>query len=85
MSNVVVNAMIPDITGDLDFLSLYYFLAMPVEVRRSWLPILTKGAILHGVKHGPSDRKEYEAWLEESIYNHLVKATRKAFRLKERP
>lgn len=85
MSCVVVNAMIPEIGGDLDFLNLYYFMASPVEVRRAWLPILTKGAILHGVKHGPSDRREYEAWLEESIYNHLVKATQESLTLEGAP
>ena len=85
ISDIVVNAMIPDITGDLDFLSLYYYLAMPVDVRRAWLPILTKGAIRHGVSHGPSDRREYEAWLEESIYNLLVKATQESLPLEGAP
>lgn len=82
MSSVVVNAMSPDIDGDLDFLNLYYYLALPTEVRRAWLPILTKGAIRHGVMHGPSDRKEYETWLEESIYNHLVEASKDSASLK---
>ena len=85
ISDIVVNAMIPDITGDLDFLSLYYYLAMPVDVHRAWLPILTKGAIRHGVSHGPSDRREYEAWLEESIYNLLVKATQESLPLEGAP
>lgn len=85
MSHTVVNAMIPEIGGDLDFLNLYYFLAMPVDVRRAWLPILTKGAIRHGVSHGPSDRKEYETWLEESIYNHLLKATENSQSLEGAP
>lgn len=72
MSRVIVNAMRPDISGDLDFLSLYYFLGSPVEVRRAWLPMLTKKAIIHSVNHGPQNRKEYEKWLEESICNHIV-------------
>ncbi len=73
MSRTVVNAMRPDLSGDLDFLSLYYFIASPVDVRRGWMPILTKKAIVHAVNHGPQNRKEYEKWLSESIYNHLVK------------
>lgn len=72
MSRTVVNAMIPEIGGDLDFLNIYYFIACPVEVRRAWLPILTKGAIRHGIMHGPADIAEYETWLGESIYNHLL-------------
>lgn len=82
MSGVVVNAMSPDIEGDLDFLNLYYYLAIPVVVRRAWLPILTKGAIRHGVMHGPSDRKEYETWLEESIFNLLVESSKASASLK---
>lgn len=73
MSRTVVNAMRPDLSGDLDFLSLYYFIASPVDVRRGWMPILTKKAIVHAVNYGPQNRKEYEKWLSESIYNHLVK------------
>ncbi|GFI67909.1 DNA topoisomerase 3 [Muribaculaceae bacterium] len=74
MSLTVVNAMRPDITGDLDFLSLYYFIACPVDTHRAWLPVLTKKAIVHAVNHGPQNRKEYEKWLEESIYNAIVQA-----------
>lgn len=74
MSATVVNAMRPDLSGDLDFLSLYYFIASLVEVRRAWLPVLTKKAIVHAVNHGPQNRKEYEKWLEESIYNVIVQA-----------
>lgn len=81
MSRTVVNAMIPEIGGDLDFLNIYYFIACPVEVHRAWLPILTKGAIRHGIMHGPADITEYETWLGESIYNHLVKATQESVAL----
>lgn len=63
MSLTVVNAMRPDITGDLDFLSLYYFIGCPVDTRRAWLPVLTRKAIVHAVNHGPQNRKEYEKWL----------------------
>ena len=37
MSHTVVNAMRPAIDGELDFLNLYYYLAIPVKVRRAWL------------------------------------------------
>ena len=85
MSRTVVNAMRPDITGDLDFLSLYYFIASPVEVRRAWLPMLTRKAIVHAVNHGPRNRMEYEKWLEESIYNVIVLATGENADLKGAP
>ena len=73
MSDTVVNAMSPDIDGDTDFLSLYYFLAVPVKVRRAWLPILTKGAIIKGVNGGVKDAAKYEEWLSKEIYNLVVK------------
>lgn len=85
MSLTVVNAMRPDITGDLDFLSLYYFIASPVETRRAWLPVLKKKAIVHAVNHGPQNRKEYEKWLEESIYNAIVQAAEECAELKGAP
>lgn len=85
MSRTVVNAMRPDITGDLDFLSLYYFIASPVEVRRAWLPMLTKKAIVHAVNHGPRNRMEYEKWLEEAIYNVIVLAAGENADLKGAP
>ncbi len=85
MSATVVNAVRPDITGDLDFLSLYYFIASPVDTRRAWLPVLTKKAVVHAVNHGPQNRKEYEKWLEESIYNHLVNAAEENAELKGAP
>lgn len=85
MSRTVVNAMRPDLSGDFDFLSLYYFIASPVEVRRGWMPILTKKAIVHAVNHGPQNRKEYEKWLSESIYNHLVKLIEADTELKGSP
>lgn len=85
MSLTVVNAMRPDIAGDLDFLSLYYFIASPVDTRRAWLPVLTKKAIVHAVNHGPQNRKEYEKWLEESIYNAIVQCAEENAELKGSP
>lgn len=72
MSHTVINAMVPDINGELDFLSLYYFLATPVKVQRAWLPILTKEAIVKGIENGPADLAMYIQWQENNIYNHLV-------------
>ena len=43
MSHTVVNAMSPERYGDFDFLNLYYFIAVPVAVRRAWLPHSHKG------------------------------------------
>ena len=85
MSLTVVNAMRPDITGDLDFLSLYYFIGCPVDTRRAWLPVLTRKAIVHAVNHGPQNRKEYEKWLEESIYNAIVQCAEENTELKGSP
>ena len=85
MSQTVVNAMHPDIAGDLDFLSLYYFISCPVDTRRAWLPVLKKKAIVHAVNHGPQNRKEYEKWLEESIYNAIIQAAEECAELKGAP
>ena len=72
MSHTVVNAMRPAIDGELDFLNLYYYLAIPVKVRRAWLPVLTKGTIRPAVQHGPADRKEYEEWLQGELINTFL-------------
>ncbi len=47
----------PTSEGELNFLSLYYFLATPVEVRRAWLPILTKPAILKAMENGTGESR----------------------------
>ncbi len=73
MSHTIVNAMMPCIESDLDFLSLYYFIGCPVTVRRAWLPILTKQAIVNAVANGPKRPEKYEQWLADGIYNKLVK------------
>lgn len=77
MSHTIVNAMAPDIDGELDFLSLYYFLAAPAKVRRAWLPILTKGEIINGVINGIKDAGKYEEWLSAEIFNLIVAYTGK--------
>lgn len=68
-SHTIVNAMYPSAEGELDFLNLYYFIGSPVKIRRAWLPILTKGAIRHGILHGPTNNKEYEEWLQAELTN----------------
>lgn len=73
MSHTIVNAMLPCIDSDLDFLCLYYFIGCPVNVRRAWLPILTKPAIVNAVTNGPKRPEKYEQWLADGIYNKLVK------------
>lgn len=73
MSHTVVNAMSPELDGELDFLSLYYWLGIPVAVRRAWLPILTKPYIVKAVTTGVADTAKYEQWLHDGIYNRLVK------------
>lgn len=77
-SHTIVNAMYPSAEGELDFLNLYYFIACPVTVRRAWLPILTKGAIRHGVLHGPNNNKEYEEWLQQELTNVFLSQLEKA-------
>ena len=72
MSHTIVNAMSPAMDGELAFLNLYYYLAIPVKVRRAWLPVLTKGTIRHAVQHGPADRKEYEGWLQGELINTFL-------------
>lgn len=72
MSGIVVNAMSPDVDGEVNFLSLYYYLAMPIEVRRAWLPILTNPKIVKGIERGPAYPERYTDWKETAIYNFLV-------------
>lgn len=72
MSSLVINAMSPDIDGEIDFLSLYYYLGIPVETRRAWLPILTKPEIVKGIENGPEDIARYIDWYEAGIYNRLI-------------
>ena len=74
MSHTVVNAMLPSFEGELQFLNLYYWLKMPVPVRRAWLPILTKLAIVNAVEKGRKDTEEYEEWLSQSLYNYFLLA-----------
>lgn len=72
MSYLIINAMSPDIDGEMDFLSLYYFIGVPVETRRAWLPILTKTEITKAVESGPENISQYKDWYEAGIYNRLI-------------
>lgn len=76
MSHTVINAMDPSIEGDMAFLSLYYYIKMPVAVRRAWLPMLTKGAIINAIINEKLDVERYEKWLSDEIYNKLVSLTK---------
>lgn len=72
MSHTVVNAMYPSFGGELQFLNLYWFLRLPVNVRRAWIPVMTNATIRHAVKHGPADRREHEDWLQGEIINFFL-------------
>lgn len=72
MSHTVVNAMYPSFEGELQFLNLYWYLRLPVNVRRAWIPVMTNATIRHAVKHGPADRREHEDWLQGEIINFFL-------------
>ena len=72
MSKVVVNAMAPDFNGETSFLSLYYLIGCPVEMRRAWLPVLRKQSIIKSVENGPRYPDKYESWLKREMYNLIA-------------
>lgn len=76
MSKVVVNAMTPDLYGEMCFLSLYYLIGVPVTVRRAWLPVLTRKAIVKGIQNGPKYPEKYEAWLKCEMYNLIAEKSK---------
>ena len=77
-SNVVVNAMEPTFEGELAFLNLYWYLRMPVTVRRAWLPRLRKPIIIRAVENGTYSPDKHEAWLAEELVNFFLKANSEA-------
>lgn len=77
-SNVVVNAMEPTFEGELAFLNLYWYLRMPVSVRRAWLPRLRKPIIIRAVENGTYSPDKHEAWLAEELVNFFLKANSEA-------
>ena len=78
MSKLVVNAMSPDLYGETYFLSLYYLIGNPIAVRRAWLPILTRQAIVKGVENGPKYPEKYEEWLKSEMYNLIAEKSKEA-------
>ena len=73
-SSVIVNAMEPTFEGELAFLNLYWYLRMPVTVRRAWLSRLRKPIILRGVENGVYSPDKHEKWLAGELVNFFLKA-----------
>lgn len=72
-SSVIVNAMEPTFEGELAFLNLYWYLRMPVTVRRAWLSRLRKPLILRGVENGVYSPDKHEKWLAGELVNFFSK------------
>lgn len=77
-SSVIINAMEPTFESELAFQNLYWYLRMPVVVKRAWLPRLRKQYICKAVKYGVNNTKKYEAWLNESLINFFLEVDGKA-------
>lgn len=77
-SSVIVNAMEPTFKGELAFLNLYWYLRMPVLVRRAWLPRLRKPLIIRAVERGTHSLDKHEKWLAEELINFFLKADAEA-------
>ena len=73
-SSAVVNAMEPTFEGELAFLNLYWYLRMPVTVRRAWLSRLRKPIIIRGVENGVYSPDKHEKWLAGELVNFFLKA-----------
>lgn len=73
-SSTVVNAMEPTFEGELAFLNLYWYLRMPVTVRRAWLSRLRKPIIIRGVENGVYSPDKHEKWLAGELVNFFLKA-----------
>lgn len=77
-SSVIVNAMEPTFEGELAFLNLYWYLRMPVTVRRAWLSRLRKPLILRGVENGVYSPDKHEKWLAGELVNFFLEADAEA-------
>lgn len=77
-SSVIVNAMEPTFEGELAFLNLYWYLRMPVTVRRAWLSRLRKPLILRGVENGVYSPDKHEKWLAGELVNFFLEAEAEA-------
>lgn len=73
-SSAVVNAMEPTFEGERAFLNLYWYLRMPVTVRRAWLSRLRKPIIIRGVENGVYSPDKHEKWLAGELVNFFLKA-----------
>lgn len=73
-SSAVVNAMEPTFDGELAFLNLYWYLRMPVTVRRAWLSRLRKRIIINAVEKGTCSPDKHEKWLAGELVNFFLKA-----------
>lgn len=73
-SSAVVNAMEPTFEGELAFLNLYWYLHMPVKVRRAWLSRLRKHIIINAVEKGTCSPDKHEKWLAGELVNFFLKA-----------
>ncbi len=73
-SSAVVNAMEPTFEGELAFLNLYWYLRMPVTVRRAWLSRLRKRIIINAVEKGTCSPDKHEKWLAGELVNFFLKA-----------
>lgn len=73
-SSVIVNAMEPTFEGELAFLNLYWYLRMPVSVRRAWLPRLRKPIIIRAVENGTYSPDKHEKWLAGELVNFFLEA-----------
>lgn len=73
-SSVIVNAMEPTFDGELAFLNLYWYLRMPVTVRRAWLSRLRKPIIIRAVENGAYSPDKHEKWLAGELVNFFLKA-----------
>lgn len=73
-SSAVVNAMEPAFEGELAFLNLYWYLRMPVTVRRAWLSRLRKRIIINAVEKGTYSPDKHEKWLAGELVNFFLKA-----------
>ena len=79
-SSAVVNAMEPTFEGELAFLNLYWYLRMPVTVRRAWLSRLRKPIIIRGVENGVYSPDKHEKWLAGELVNFFSQSRRRGRR-----
>lgn len=77
-SKTIINAMFPTFEGEIAFLNLYWFLRIPVEVKRAWLPRLRKTAIVKAISYGVRNPEKHEKWLGAELINHFIQIDKNA-------